>query len=100
MFYLCQVINTFYRCILSSHEEADMDEILVPQIVAFLLDNHTEVLSVPTELKTHVEERLKDMQKPQVSQVQNVQMHVGYTHHSIILIERITSCIYFCQIRK
>ncbi|XP_041357384.1 DEP domain-containing protein 1B-like isoform X2 [Gigantopelta aegis] len=60
------VISTFYRCILSSHEEADLDEMLVLQIVGFLLDNHAEVLGVPTVLKTHVEERLKDMQKPQI----------------------------------
>ncbi|XP_046560281.1 DEP domain-containing protein 1A-like isoform X2 [Haliotis rubra] len=60
------LLDTFTRTILSSHEEADMDELLVRQIVSFLIDNYAEIMTAPLDLKVAVEERLKDMQKPQI----------------------------------
>ncbi|ESP05463.1 hypothetical protein LOTGIDRAFT_208491 [Lottia gigantea] len=60
------VLHTFYRCILSCNDRNEMDEVLVIQLVAFLMDHHTEIFSVPTELKIAVEERLTTLQKPKI----------------------------------
>ncbi|XP_050400821.1 DEP domain-containing protein 1B isoform X4 [Patella vulgata] len=60
------VLETFYKCILSCPDENEMDHVLVIQLVSFLMDHHTEVFSVPTELKLSVEDRLTTLQKPQI----------------------------------
>ena len=48
-------------------DEQDFDEFVVLQLVSFMLDYYDEILSPPLHLKTTVSDRLKVMQKPQVT---------------------------------
>lgn len=58
------VLSTFYRSILRS--QTDEDEMVVLQLVSFMLDFYAEILSPPDNIKTQVSERLKVLQNPQV----------------------------------
>ena len=63
--YCFQVLSTFYKSILRSPK--DEDEMVVLQLVSFMLDFYAEILSPPENIKTQVSDRLKVLQNPQVS---------------------------------
>ncbi|CAL1546637.1 unnamed protein product [Lymnaea stagnalis] len=60
------VLGTFYPAILRSQEECDLDELVVLQLVSFMLDFFDDIFNPPADIKTQVSERLKIMQRPQV----------------------------------
>ncbi|XP_071120742.1 DEP domain-containing protein 1A-like isoform X2 [Mytilus edulis] len=61
------LLETFYRSILSCQDEADMEDLLVMRIVSFLIDHGVDIMLVPKDLKSAVEEKLANMTKTQVS---------------------------------
>ncbi|NXX96419.1 DEP1B protein, partial [Centropus bengalensis] len=60
------VIQAFSRCILCSKDEMDLDELLAAKLVSFLMDNYQEILSVPSSLKSSIEEHVVHLQRVQV----------------------------------
>ena len=44
------MVHSFSGCVLSCAEEVDLDELLATRLVSFLLDHHTDILSVPLYL--------------------------------------------------
>ncbi|XP_060083645.1 uncharacterized protein LOC132562884 [Ylistrum balloti] len=52
------LMETFYRSVLCSQDEADMEDLLVMKIISFLVDNCAEIMAVPAGLKDAVEQRL------------------------------------------
>ncbi|GFR90022.1 DEP domain-containing protein 1A [Elysia marginata] len=61
------VLSTFYKSILRSRK--DDDEMVVLQLVSFMLDFYAEILSPPDNIKSQVSERLKVLQNPQNSEI-------------------------------
>ncbi|KAM9367805.1 DEP domain-containing protein 1B [Phaethornis superciliosus] len=59
------MVQAFSRCILCSKDEVDLDELLAAKLVAFLMDNYREILSVPSALKSSVEEHVAQLQRVQ-----------------------------------
>lgn len=45
----------------------DLDELLSAKLVSFLMDNYQEILSVPSTLKSSIEEHIIHLQRVQVS---------------------------------
>ena len=43
-----------------------MDELLVIQLVSFLMDHYLDIMTVPVDLKVSVEERLTKVQRTKV----------------------------------
>lgn len=64
-----QLLETFYRAILCSPDESEMDELLVIQLVSFLMDHYMDIMTVPVDLKLSVEERLTKVQRTKVKGV-------------------------------
>lgn len=62
-----QVLGTFQNAILRSHEETELDAVLVFQLVSFLVDHHMDIMEPPTDMKDAVENRLRSLEKPQVN---------------------------------
>ncbi|XP_052775125.1 DEP domain-containing protein 1B-like isoform X2 [Mya arenaria] len=60
------LLETFYRAVLCSQEEGDMDDLLVIQLVAFLMDHYVNIFSVPADLKATVEARIAKLQRTKV----------------------------------
>ncbi|VDI58246.1 Hypothetical predicted protein [Mytilus galloprovincialis] len=60
------LLETFYRSILSCQDEADMEDLLVMRIVSFLIDHGVDIMLVPKDLKSAVEEKLANMTKTQI----------------------------------
>nr|KAG5711751.1 hypothetical protein BaRGS_023515 [Batillaria attramentaria] len=60
------VLGTFQRAVLQSGENAELDEVLVLQLMSFLMDHHMDILAVPIDMKEAVEDRLKALEKPQI----------------------------------
>lgn len=48
----------------------DLDELLAAKLVSFLMDNYQEILSVPTTLKSSIEEHVLNLQRVQVGVLQ------------------------------
>lgn len=48
-----------------------MDDLLVIQLVAFLMDNYMEIFSVPADLKSGVELRVAKLQRTKVKGVKH-----------------------------
>ena len=46
-----------------------MDELLVIQLVSFLMDHYMDIMTVPVDLKVSVEERLTKVQRTKVKGV-------------------------------
>lgn len=44
----------------------DLDELLAAKLVSFLMDNYQEILSVPSSLKSSIEEHVVHVQRVQV----------------------------------
>ena len=63
---ILQLLETFYRAILCSPDESEMDELLVIQLVSFLMDHYLDIMAVPVDLKVSVEERLTKVQRTKV----------------------------------
>lgn len=61
-----QLLETFYRSILSCQDEADMEDLLVMRIVSFLIDHGVDIMMVPKDLKASVEEKITNLTKTQV----------------------------------
>lgn len=61
-----QMAQTFSRCILSSSDEVDLDELLATKLVTFMMDNQEVVLQVPTGLQKSVEEHVSQLRRVQV----------------------------------
>lgn len=61
------MVNTFYRCIICSPEEADYDELLAVRLVTFLMENAEDIMTVPHQLCSQVRDLLVDMQREKVS---------------------------------
>lgn len=61
------MVNTFYRCIVCSHEEADYDELLAVRLVTFLMENAEDIMTVPHQLCSEVRDLLIEMQREKVS---------------------------------
>lgn len=61
-----QMVQTFSRCILSSSDEVDLDELLATKLVTFMMDNQEVVLQVPTGLQKSVEEHVSQLRRVQV----------------------------------
>lgn len=62
-----QMVQAFSRCILCSKDEIDLDELLAAKLVSFLMDNYQEILSVPSALKSSIEDHVVHLQRVQVS---------------------------------
>lgn len=60
------MINTFYRCIVCSSEEAEYDELTAVRLVTFLMENVEAIMTVPHKLCTEVRDLLLDMQREKV----------------------------------
>ncbi|KFP23644.1 DEP domain-containing protein 1B [Colius striatus] len=60
------MVQAFSRCILCSKDEMDLDELLAAKLVSFLLDNYQEILSVPSTLKSSIEEHVVHLQRVQI----------------------------------
>jgi hypothetical protein len=60
------MINTFYRCIICSANEADYDELLAVRLVTFLMENAEAIMVVPHQLCTQVRDRLVELQREKV----------------------------------
>ncbi|GFN95197.1 dep domain-containing protein 1a [Plakobranchus ocellatus] len=58
------VLSTFYKAIFRSI--SDEDEMVVLQLVSFMLDFYAEIFSPPENIKSQVSDRLKVLQNPQV----------------------------------
>ena len=58
--------QTFSRCILSSSDEVDLDELLATKLVTFMMDNQEVALQVPTSLQKSVEEHVSQLRRVQV----------------------------------
>ncbi|XP_067086308.1 DEP domain-containing protein 1A [Osmerus mordax] len=52
------MVHSFSGCVLSCAEEVDLDELLATRLVSFLLDHHTDILSVPLYLHHAVTDHL------------------------------------------
>ena len=61
------MINTFYRCIVCSADEADYNELLAVRLVTFFMDNAEAIMVVPNKLCVQVRDALVDMQRERVS---------------------------------
>lgn len=61
------MVQVFSRCILCSNDEIDLDELLAAKLVSFLMDNYQEILSVPSALKSSIEDHIVHLQRVQVS---------------------------------
>lgn len=61
------MVNTFYRCIICSTEEADYDELLAVRLVSFLMENAEAIMAVPYKLCSQVRHLLGDIQREKVS---------------------------------
>ena len=64
--FFLQVVNTFYRCIISSPEEADYDELLAVRLVTFLMENAESIMTVPPNLCLQVRDLLITIQREKV----------------------------------
>lgn len=51
---------------LTCQDESEMDDLLVIQLVAFLMDHYIDVFSVPTDLKSLVELQITQLQRTKV----------------------------------
>ncbi|POI34616.1 hypothetical protein CIB84_001632 [Bambusicola thoracicus] len=60
------MVQAFSRCILCSKDEMDLDELLAAKLVSFLMDNFQEILSVPSSLKSSIEEHVAHVQRVQI----------------------------------
>ncbi|XP_071510090.1 DEP domain-containing protein 1A-like [Diadema antillarum] len=60
------LLNTFTRSILCCEAEADLDESLAVRIVAYLLDNHASLFTIPQELRQDIEERMMYLKRSQI----------------------------------
>ncbi|NXU49402.1 DEP1B protein, partial [Turnix velox] len=60
------MVQAFSRCILCSKDEIDLDELLAAKLVSFLMDNCQEILSVPSALKSSIEEHVVQLQRVQI----------------------------------
>ncbi|OXB72697.1 UNVERIFIED_CONTAM: hypothetical protein H355_003629 [Colinus virginianus] len=60
------MVQSFSRCILCSKDEMDLDELLAAKLVSFLMDNYQEILSVPSSLKSSIEEHVAHVQRVQI----------------------------------
>ncbi|XP_075596552.1 DEP domain-containing protein 1B isoform X1 [Balearica regulorum gibbericeps] len=60
------MVQAFSRCILCSKDEMDLDELLAAKLVSFLMDNYQEILSVPSALKSCIEEHVVHLQRVQI----------------------------------
>ncbi|KAL4236703.1 DEP domain-containing protein [Mactra antiquata] len=60
------LLETFYRAVLCCQDESDMDDLLVIQLVAFLMDHYTEIFAVPDDLKTNVELHIAKLQRTKI----------------------------------
>lgn len=67
LFFLSQIVQAFSHCILCSKDEIDLDELLAAKLVSFLMDNYQEILSVPSALKSSIEDHVVHLQRVQVS---------------------------------
>ncbi|XP_060555654.1 DEP domain-containing protein 1B-like isoform X2 [Ruditapes philippinarum] len=63
------LLETFYRAVLCCSDESEMDDLLVIQLVSFLMDHYMEIFSVPDDLKTSVELRVTKLQRTKVKAV-------------------------------
>ncbi|KAK3579133.1 hypothetical protein CHS0354_022153 [Potamilus streckersoni] len=72
------IIDTFHRAILCCHEEVDMDELLVIQVVTFLMNHYADIMVVPNDLKKEVEDRLANLQKTKIQFTSNDPSSVHY----------------------
>lgn len=61
------LLETFYRSIISCQDEADMEDLLAMRIVSFLIDHGIDIMMVPKDLKSAVDEKLLHMSKTQVT---------------------------------
>ncbi|KAJ7425277.1 DEP domain-containing protein 1B [Pitangus sulphuratus] len=60
------MVQAFSHCILCSNDEIDLDELLAAKLVSFLMDNYQEILSVPSALKSSVEDHVVHLQRVQI----------------------------------
>uniref|UniRef100_A0A0B6Z140 Rho-GAP domain-containing protein n=2 Tax=Arion vulgaris TaxID=1028688 RepID=A0A0B6Z140_9EUPU len=47
-------------------EDCDLDKAIQFQLVSFMLDYYDDIFTPPSDMKTHVSDRLKALQRPQV----------------------------------
>lgn len=64
-----QLLETFYRAVLCCQDESEMDDLLVIQLVAFLMDHYMEIFAVPVSLKSSVELHVAKLQRTKVKGV-------------------------------
>ncbi|KAI8774264.1 dep domain-containing protein 1a [Biomphalaria glabrata] len=60
------LLSTFYKGIIHSQEDSELDNVVVLQLVSFMLDFYDDIFTPPSEIKAQVSNRLKIMQRPQV----------------------------------
>lgn len=86
------LMETFYRSVLCSQDEADMEDILVVKILSFLVDNCAEIMAVPSGLKDAVEQKLAidSKHKAQVSMGQYETQRLSNSQRALVdLLEEI-----------
>uniref|UniRef100_A0AAY4EV79 DEP domain-containing protein 1B n=1 Tax=Denticeps clupeoides TaxID=299321 RepID=A0AAY4EV79_9TELE len=59
------MVQTFSRCVLSSSDEIDLDELLATKLVTFMMDNQESVLKVPSNLQRSVEDHISHLRRAQ-----------------------------------
>ncbi|XP_077970093.1 DEP domain-containing protein 1B-like [Styela clava] len=60
------LLQKFSRHILSCNEEVYLDELLAMRLVSFMVDHHTEVMKVPTDIEKAVGDKIAKMRRPDI----------------------------------
>ncbi|XP_063066414.1 DEP domain-containing protein 1B [Engraulis encrasicolus] len=58
--------QTFSRCILSSSDEVDLDELLATKLVTFMMEHQEVALRPPSRLQAAVEEHISQLRRVQI----------------------------------
>ncbi|XP_052243755.1 DEP domain-containing protein 1A-like isoform X5 [Dreissena polymorpha] len=87
------LLETFSRAVLCCHDEGEMDDQLVIQLVAFLMDHYVDVFAVPIDLKTGVEARITKLQRTKVTRLRhdsNIYIRIRYASED-------PATLHYCQ---
>ncbi|KAJ8305958.1 hypothetical protein KUTeg_016503, partial [Tegillarca granosa] len=90
------LLETFYRSILCSQDESDMEDVMVMMIVSFLMDHHADIMAVPTDLKSEVEDRVSNVSKTQMIDRDNLSASTFTTFQIVYSLDD-PSSLNYCQ---
>ena len=83
--FLQKVLDTFSRCIIRSPEEVDFNELLCVQVVAFMMDNYTDLMDVPSDLKARIEDRIIQLRRTKVKK--------GFIHVFSVIVSKLIQIV-------